>query len=272
MGLTGLIVSAAISLKRIDGPLIDQETIRFGSLDEFFDISRESDATHEYTVAWVDCIAREAKLGRGVFYRGNSTPKDDWRRRRRSLPPVPIDAPTWLLAPTVMKTFNLLYYHRTRRRRVTRTVHYEGFFFPLDSLPSWNRLYGKRGFLQHQCVVPFEGGNSAIREILERVVHCGNASFLAVLKTFGGVSSPGMMSFPRPGVTLAMDFPFKGTKTLQLLDELDGVVRAAGGALYPAKDCRMTAETFRVSNPKLDTFREFVDPEFSSSLWRRVNT
>jgi FAD/FMN-containing dehydrogenase len=184
---------------------------------------------------------------------------------------VPLDAPGWLLAPPLMKAFNQAYYHKSLKPQTRGDVHFDPFFFPLDRVPSWNRLYGRSGFLQHQCVVPFSGGDSSIREILDRIARSGMASFLAVLKTFGDVESPGLMSFPRPGVTLALDFPFRGRKTLDLLSELDGVVRAAGGALYPAKDARMSAETFRESYPKLAEFRKSIDPKFSSSLWRRVN-
>ena len=134
-----------------------------------------------------------------------------------------------------------------------------------------NRMYGKRGFLQYQFVVPFEDGFTSMREILGRIRRSGEGSFLTVLKTFGDIQSPGMLSFPRPGLTLALDFAYGGQKTLQLLDELDAIVRESGGAVYPAKDARMSAENFQAFFPKWREFARYVDPHFSSSFWRRVS-
>src|SRR5690606_9781449 len=133
-------------------------------------------------------------------------------------------------------------------------------------------MYGRRGFLQYQCVVPFDGDNVPIKEILDRIRRSGQGSFLTVFKTFGDVPSPGMLSFPRPGITLALDFPLQGQETLRLLDDLDTVVRESGGALYPAKDARMSAESFRASFPRWEEFARYVDPKFSSSFWRRVTS
>jgi len=149
-------------------------------------------------------------------------------------------------------------------------VHYDPFFYPLDAVKNWNRIYGKRGFFQYQFVVPFSGDSSAIREVFARIAKSGQGSFLAVLKTFGELKSPGMMSFPSPGVTLALDFPNKGTKTFELFAQLDRFLTSAGGRFYPAKDARMPAECFVKSYPNLEKFRAFIDPAFSSSFWRRV--
>ena len=151
-----------------------------------------------------------------------------------------------------------------------KVIPYDPFFYPLDTIKNWNRMYGTRGFLQYQCVVPFDNDNAAIKEVFTRITRSGEGSFLVVLKTFGALPSPGMLSFPKPGVTLALDFPIHGARTLRLLDELDGVVRASGGAVYPAKDARMSAESFQAFYPQWRDFAHFIDPQFSSSFWRRV--
>ena len=176
-----------------------------------------------------------------------------------------------MLNTLTVKSFNELYYHSQFSKRVHKVVPYEPFFYPLDSIHEWNRMYGKRGFLQYQFVVPFQDGFEAMREIIGRIQHSGEGSFLTVLKTFGTIPSPGMLSFPRPGLTLALDFAFDGQKTLRLLDELDEIVRQSGGAVYPAKDARMSAENFQAFFPRWQAFAHYVDPRFSSSFWRRVS-
>jgi hypothetical protein len=134
----------------------------------------------------------------------------------------------------------------------------------------WNRLYGKRGFFQYQCIVPYQDGYEVMKEILERISRSGEGSFLGILKTFGDVPSPGMLSFPRPGLTLALDFANRGQKTLCLLDALDTLVRQSGGIVYPAKDARMSPESFQTYFPRWQEFAQYIDPKFSSSFWRRV--
>ncbi len=151
-------------------------------------------------------------------------------------------------------------------------MHYEPFFYPLDAIHNWNRMYGRRGFLQYQFVVPFDHGDEAMRDILARIRHSGEGSFLTVLKQFGAIQSPGMLSFPRPGLTLALDFAFGGQKTLRLLDDLDEIVRESGGAVYPAKDARMSGANFRAFFPRWQEFAQNIDPHFSSSFWRRVSS
>ena len=273
LGLTGLILWAEIQLRRISSPLIRTECIRFDNLKEFFDIAGVSDQSHTYTVAWIDCLAMDRHLGRGVFFRGNhvedENPHPISRQPRRTLT-IPFDAPHLLLNRFAMKAFNLAYYHHHFSKRKEDIVHYDPFFYPLDAIHGWNRLYGSRGFLQYQCVVPFDAEGGAIREILQRVAQTGEASFLSVLKIFGAMRSPGMLSFPRPGVTLALDLPNAGPPTLRLLEALDDIVRLSGGAVYPAKDARMSADNFKVFFPRWEEFIRYVDPQFSSNLWRRV--
>lgn len=273
LGLTGLILWADIQLKPVPSGFINYESIRFENLDAFFELSESSDSKFEYTVAWIDCMAKGEKLGRGIFMRGNHA---DLGPNPPSPPPAgrrlnfPGNAPALLLNPFTVKIFNLLYYHKERLKQKHATVPYESFFFPLDAIRNWNRIYGRRGFFQYQCVVPFADGHAAIRSILARIADSGNASFLGVLKTFGNEISPGMLSFPRPGVTLALDFANLGDRTLRLFDELDAIVFDAGGALYPCKDARMPHAMFAAGFPRVDTFRKFIDPHFSSSFWRRV--
>ena len=269
LGLTGLITWAEIQLARIPGPWLAVETLRFRNLDEFFAINDDSTPDYEYTVAWIDCLAPAGQRGRGLYSRGNfvrglaGAP----HAPRRSLR-VPFTPPFPLVGGPGLKLFNRTYFHRPLKRRTL--THYQPFFYPLDAIGDWNRLYGPRGFVQHQCVLPPEGARTALTELLEVIATSGTGSFLVVLKTFGELPSPGMLSFARPGVTLALDFPFRGDSTLRLLDRLDCIVAEAGGAVYPAKDARMSAANFRRFFPNWPTFSAQTDPAFSSSFWRRV--
>jgi len=274
LGLTGIILWAEFQLKPIVNPYIDMEHIRFSSLDEFVQISAEADRKYDYTVSWVDILIGGKELCRGIFMAGNNNASRELAakkpKKKLSLV-VPFDFPSFVLNPLTVRSFNELYYHSQLSKRVHKVVHYEPFFYPLDSIHEWNRMYGKQGFLQYQFVVPFENGFEAMREILGRIRQSGEGSFLTVLKTFGDIKSPGMLSFPRPGLTLALDFAYGGQKTLQLLDDLDKVVRESGGAVYPAKDARMSAESFQAFFPRWQEFVQYVDPHFSSSFWRRVS-
>jgi FAD/FMN-containing dehydrogenase len=271
LGLTGLILWAELQLKPVAGSGIALERIRFRGLDEFFELSA-SDQDHEYTVAWVDCLARGRRLGRGIFMRGDHT-----TLQGKSPPPlqparlrIPVDAPAGTLNRLTMGAFNQLYYRGQLRGHLQTTVPYVPFFFPLDGMADWTRLYGSRGMVQYQCVVADDPNGKAIREVLDRVSRSSEIPTLAVLKRFGAVGSPGLLSFPRPGITLAVDFRFRGQSTLALLEELDHVVRHAGGAVYPAKDARMSPESFRAFFPQWEAFARSMDPKFSSSFWRRV--
>jgi len=272
LGLTGLMLWAEIQLKPIMNAFIQAETLRFPNLDAFFDIAARSENDYEYTVAWIDCLARGAALGRGLFIRGNHAPAQ-FNQALLKTPPgrqvnMPFAAPGFLLNRLIVRGFNACYFYRPIRKQAL--IHYLRFFYPLDALGHWNRIYGKRGFLQYQCVVPYDDGGSAIKSILGIISQSGMGSFLSVLKTFGDLPAPGMLSFPRKGVTLALDFPCRGGKTLRLLDRLDDVTRANGGAVYPAKDARMGAWSFQTYYPEWRRFAEYVDPKFSSSFWQRV--
>jgi hypothetical protein len=249
------------------------ENIRFGSLDEFFEISASSDTNYAYTVAWLDCVSSGSAFGRGIFMRGNHATADERGPKQKELPispQVPFDMPAFALNRFSVQAFNFVYYHKQRQQVIEQVVDYVPFFYPLDSVLHWNKIYGAGGFMQFQCVVGQKGGKAALRTVLEATVASGEASFLAVLKEFGDVQSPGMLSFPRPGYTLCLDFPNRGRKTLTLLKKLEDIVMESDGALYPAKDACMSPETFRKCFPRVQEFKSFIDPKASSSFWRRV--
>ena len=271
LGLTGLITFVEFRLLRIESDRIDQTTARFRSLDEFFDLSDAANARSPYVVAWLDTLRAE---GRGVLMDGDHAPAGP----SASLPApgkahtprvsLSVDAPSWALNPLTVRALNEGYFRAARPGQ--SQVGVEPFFYPLDAVGGWNRGYGRRGFLQYQFVVPHEDGAASVRNVLGRLARAGAGSFLAVLKTFGDVPSPGIMSFPRPGVTLALDLPNRGAATVALLQACDAVVRGAGGAVYPAKDACMTPESFRAFFPQWEDFSVHVDPAFSSTFWRRV--
>ena len=272
LGLTGVISVVALQLVPIQTAFIDAELIPFTSLPEFMALSAESEGGYEHTVSWIDCAAGQQHAGRGIFIRGNHSPGEARERMPHQAPKlsVPVDFPEFCLNRHTVGAFNTLYYHRLGGSRKSVRQHYSPFFHPLDAVNGWSRIYGKRGFYQYQCVVPFDGGLEAMTEMLRRIAASGQASFLAVLKTFGNLPSPGLLSFPRPGITLALDFANRGESTLALFRELDAIVRSSHGAWYPAKDARMSPQDFRASYPALDRFLPHVDPAFTSDFWKRM--
>lgn len=272
LGLTGLITWAEVQLRPLVSQMVEEESYKFAHLDQFFGLSDGSDSDFEYTVAWVDCLAHGEALGRGLFARSNHADmavKDSPKWPVKPLFTVPFCPPLSLVNRYSLRLFNGVWYGRQRERRVTRANHFAPFLFPLDRIGNWNLMYGPKGMVQYQCVLPGENGREVLRSLLRVIARSGQGSFLAVLKTFGDRQSPGMMSFPRPGVTLALDFAAT-PDVLQLLDRLDAMTVEAGGAVYPAKDARMSAATFRASFPQWERFATSIDPGFSSSFWRRV--
>ncbi len=270
LGLTGLVTWAELQLRRVQSPAMEVDTARFGNLREFFELSRGADATHEYTVAWIDCLARGANLGRGLFMRANhaEAPEPNALMRERVRQPrlaMPLTPPLSAVNALTLPLFNAAIYRLSRTGQ--RRQHYEPYFYPLDAIGGWNRAYGPRGFYQYQCVVT---GQEAVAEMIDTIARAGTGSALAVLKAFGTQPSRGWLSFARPGYTLALDFPNRGADTLRLFDSLDRIVTAAGGAIYPAKDARMPARLFQEAYPKWRQVEHLRDPQFSSSFWRRV--
>jgi FAD/FMN-containing dehydrogenase len=278
LGLTGLIRTVRLRLRPVTSDRIIGDSHRFTSLAQFFELTAASDAQYEYTVAWLDCASLGRNRGRGVFMRGNHAPaaaaiagtgelaQSCGRRTLR----VPVTSPISPFRTASVRLINSLYYHRPAAQQTHVSWHYRDFHFPLDRILEWNRLYGPHGFFQYQCALPDAEASAALTDMLGLIARAGQASCLSVLKKFGAMPSLGLMSFPRPGVTLALDFPNRGPRTLQLLESLDAITREAGGAVYPAKDARMSANSFRRYFPAWEEFQRYIDPKFSSSFWRRV--
>ena len=266
LGLTGVIVEAELQLKRVPGPWLTVETLPYRDLDEFFALADASEAGWEHTVSWIDCLHGE---GRGIFMRAHPADIDQPAPPPRAERRVPLVPPVSLVNPLSLKPFNALYY-ASKRRRTTSVQYYESFHHPLDALMDWNRIYGPHGFYQYQCVLPFASGRDGVRALLDRIAAAGMGSFLAVLKTFGRREPVGMLSFATPGVTLALDFPNQGERTLTLFESLDAIIRERGGRLYPAKDARMPRELFVAGYPRLNEFLPHRDPGISSAMSRRL--
>lgn len=274
LGLTGVITWAEFALTRISSSFIAQEQIQFTSLKEFFRLSEESEKDFEFTVSWVDCLNSDKDV-RGIFIRGNycadPQPENFLVHKPETFKSVPFFLPEWVLNKLSIRAFNKVYYNKNLAAKKIDIVHYEPFFYPLDSIHHWNKIYGRRGFLQYQFVVPYKtDSGAALGEIFSILQRSQMGSFLAVLKTFGTRPSEGLMSFPQEGVTLALDFPNYGDQLLKILEECDRIVRYAGGAVYPAKDARMSRENFGAFFPRLNEFEKYLDPHLSSSFWRRV--
>jgi FAD/FMN-containing dehydrogenase len=269
LGLTGMIVSAELQLRAIPGPGVRVESLRFEQLEDFFELSEDSADPYEYTVAWIDCLARGRHLGRGIFQRANHCALDASRTRAPARLSLPVSLPFSLVNPLSLRVFNAIHYHRAGATSRCTVDPFESFFFPLDRIEHWNRLYGAKGFHQYQCVVPVAVARDAIRLLLGIISTQGIGSFLAVLKQCGPATSCGLLSFPMEGTTLALDFP-AGTETTRLFERLDEVVIQAGGRLYPAKDSRMPAHLFQSGYPRWRELASFRDPRCQSTFWRRV--
>jgi FAD/FMN-containing dehydrogenase len=270
MGLTGLITWAEVRLRPIASRRIRYDSVKFHGIDEFLALAG-ANRHAECTMAWIDCISGGRNFARGIYMLGDHSevlePMKPSRKPRLS---VPFDFPRWVLNRYSMRTFNELYYRKQFRRQKSGLVDYEPFFYPLDGILHWNRIYGKRGFLQFQCVVPWKYGRDGIEAILQAISESGLASFLAVLKVMGEVPSRGIMSFPQPGITLALDLVIEPEITFPLFNRLAEMTRELGGRLYPAKDARMTGPQFRAFYPEWEEFASHRDPAFTSAFWQRV--
>ncbi|KQQ88205.1 FAD-binding oxidoreductase [Aureimonas sp. Leaf324] len=271
MGLTGIVTRIRLRLLAVPSLTIRETTHRLSCLDDYFARAAEADERHEYAVAWIDQLARGARFGRGHLICGDHAGKGDHTgRARRPLFSVPFTPPVSPLRGLALKAFNELNFRKLRRAEVTRNVPFDGFFYPLDRIGGWNRLYGPQGLHQHQSVVPEEMGRQAARALMECAVAHGQGSFLTVLKRFGDLPSPGLLSFPRRGYTLTLDFPNRGPSTLALMDELDRITIEAGGAVNPYKDARMAPEVFAASFPRWRRLEAMRDPAIVSDFWRRT--
>lgn len=270
LGLTGLLSWVEIQLMPVNNPWMWVESHRFNNLEHFWQLNKEAEQQWPYTVAWIDCLASGNSQGRGILFAGKHAAHQAnlpiYKEGRKR---IPIDPPISLINGLSLRSFNTLYYRQSIKPQGSLS-HYAPYFYPLDSIQDWNRIYGRKGFYQYQCVLPPEVAREATAQLLDAIAKSGQGSFLAVLKTFGSQPSLGMLSFARPGTTLALDFPNLGDKTLKLLNQLDDIVSEAGGALYPAKDARMPASLFQSGFPEWEHFSEFIDPAFSSHFWQRV--
>jgi FAD/FMN-containing dehydrogenase len=267
LGLTGLIVEAEIQLRPASGPWLDTETIPYANLSEFFELADSSEKEWEHTVSWIDCMSNK---GQGIFMRANPNKELQAPPKMRDEKKMPFVPPISLVNSVTLRPFNFAYRNLQKYKAGSSVVHYEPFFYPLDKLLEWNRMYGPKGFFQYQSVIPRDVGQDATQAMLKEIEKSGEGSFLAVLKTFGNRESLGMLSFPEPGVTLALDFPNHALRTHKLMDRLDAIVKEAKGRIYPAKDARMPRELFEAGYPKLNEFLKYRDSGISSSLSRRL--
>jgi FAD/FMN-containing dehydrogenase len=271
IGLTGIIKSVRFQLKRIENPFMYVENIKFNNLDEFYSINEESERDFPYTVSWVDCTTKGKSMGRGIYMRGKHASNSDIDKQFEHKDggiPFPIQAP--FINIFTVKAFNKLFYSKQLKRVTKQIVPYEPYFYPLDFVDGWENAYGKNGFLQHQFVLPTGSSKDILKEIFNLIVSSGMSSFLTVLKTFGELKSPGMLSFPQKGITLAIDYRMEGQKTLDLLKKIDDLLVETGGRIYPGKDARMSKEHFHKFYPNFDKFVKYIDPKFSSSFYRRI--
>ncbi len=287
MGLTGVILSARLRLRQVDSTNVFVDYYKAVNLEDALDKMETSDARYDYSVAWIDALSTGKALGRCILMSGNHAPASELPSRARKLPPgtgngaavstrpkwnLLADFPSGTLNQLTVKAFNAVYYaiHSTAPRQL---VSFEKFFYPLDAIDNWNRMYGKDGFVQYQIALPQASGREGLRVVLDRLARSGCASFLAVLKRFGE-AGPGLLSFPLHGYTLALDIPVR-RGLIPFLHELDRMTLDHGGRVYLAKDAVLRPEDFAAMYPKLDSFRSIqrrLDPKrlFSSSLARRL--
>ncbi|HEY0004144.1 MAG TPA: FAD-binding oxidoreductase [Pyrinomonadaceae bacterium] len=283
MGLTGIITELSFELIPVESAYMLVQHHQAADLDASLSLLEDKAFDDRYTVAWIDCLAGGRNLGRSVLMRGHHAKVEELPAKLQTKPlhvsaqgghKLPFDLPSWVLNPLSMTAFNQLYYHWQGARKKPFIAHYESFFYPLDAIGNWNRMYGRRGFVQYQCVLPPRGAREGLKTLLEKLTESRRASFLAVLKRFGP-EGRGLLSFPMEGYTLALDLPLGDESLFALLDQLDLIVLQHGGRVYLAKDARMKAEAFAAMYPRLPEWRRIkaqVDPlnRFTSDLARRL--
>lgn len=270
LGLTGIIEWVEISLMPIRSNMIEGVITRFNRLSEFFELSNTLDSAHEYSVAWIDCVAKKEATGRGVYMVGNHASEGKLLLERKPKLAIPFAPPFSLINNLSLRIFNEIYWRSHARQQQSLYIGYAPFFYPLDRILKWNHIYGRKGFQQYQCLIPTRNAESAIYALLNAIAGSGMGSFLAVLKRCGDLVSPGLLSFPQPGTSLALDFPQHYQLESRLFPRLDAIVRESGGRLYPAKDAHMSGEDFRRSYPTWGQLEALRDPSLCSRLWKRV--
>ena len=270
MGLSGIILSAKFKLKNIETSFIRQERIKAENLEEIFRLFDESESW-TYNVAWIDCLQKGENLGRSILMRGEHAFKHELplnlqnnllQLQKKISPKIPFFFPGFVLNNLTVKLFNFLYFKKQSKKMVKNIVHFEDFFYPLDVVTDWNRIYGKNGFIQYQLVLPKATGKEGMKEILETIAGSGNGSFLAVLKLFGKANEEAYNSFPIEGYTLALDFKMNA-KLKNLVEKLDKIVESYGGRIYLTKDS--------MSKPSLVNYLENVNnSKFVSLQSKRI--
>lgn len=272
MGLTGIILDAQIILSRISSAFLDQQTIKTANLKETFEAFEQHQAA-PYSVAWLDCLAKGEKLGRCLLMTGDFRDDGLLSYRLKAKPGVPCDFPSFSLNQWSIKAFNALYYGKAKAGQSTQRVDIDSFFYPLDAIGNWNRIYGKNGFVQYQFVLPKESSYEGLREILDNISRRGKGSFLAVLKLCGAANE-NYLSFPMEGYSLALDFKIE-PGVFDLLNLLDEIVVQHGGRIYLAKDARVSKSVFQKGYPQIEAFRALrqqykMNEKFNSSQSRRL--
>lgn len=277
MGLTGIILEVQFRLKRIQTSYIRQKQIKASHLDEVMQLF-EANAEFTYSVAWIDCLKRGKHFGRSILMLGEHATTDETpvenklTTKDKTLLTVPFHFPSFVLNSYSVKLFNALFYAKNYKKEMDSVVHYDGFFYPLDSILEWNKIYGRKGFVQYQFVLPLEKSKQGLSDILTRISKMGIGSFLAVLKLFG--EQDNLISFPMRGYTLALDFPILAG-LFEFLDELDRIVADHGGRIYLSKDARMKKEIFWSTYPHAKEFQLILqkyDPDnrFNSLMAQRL--
>lgn len=272
MGLTGIISEATIQLRRIDSSYIVSRHLPATDLEQVLNLLNDPDSDDDYSVAWIDCLASGKNLGRSIVILGHHAKNGELTAEQRT-DPYPIHAPIrWnfpfipplsLINRWTVKAFNNVYYQVHSSVSGSQVVPYDGFMYPLDSVGHWNRVYGRKGFVQYQFVLPTDQAADGLREVLERITQQRTASFLAVIKRFGP-QGQGLLSFPKTGYTLALDIPITGQDLFPQLDELDCIVLRRQGRVYLAKDMRLSPESYRVMYPRsyeFDAIKKRLDPD-----------
>ena len=262
MGLTGVITRVKFSLKKIETAYIKQKQIKAENLEELIRLFDEY-KHYTYSVAWVDCLKKGKQFGRSILMLGEHAKMEDLNEKQKKSPlrlhpkkqiALPFNLPSWALNNLTVKTFNFLFYGKNLKKEIDNVISYEPFFYPLDIVLHWNRMYGKKGFVQYQFVMPLEAKEGLI-EIMNTIGASGMGSFLTVLKVFGKQDS--LISFPKEGYTLAMDFAVR-KGLMEFLDKLDEIVLKYGGRLYMSKDARMKPSALQAGYPKLEEFKTIV--------------
>tara|TARA_B110000483_G_C18170664_1_gene533135 strand:+ start:421 stop:1734 length:1314 start_codon:yes stop_codon:yes gene_type:complete len=271
LGLTGIILEVEIQLTKISSSYLDVETIPFNNLEEFFKLERESVNDYEFTVSWIDLTNKGTSFSKGIFQRANWKKDSIFKKHTSSMLKVPFSLGINLVQESLIKIFNKVYFLIALKRKSSQKIHYSSFFYPLDFLGGWNKLYGRKGFCQYQLVFPPDVSLAGLNEIFESLKRNKFMPRLCVLKTFGSIKSHGYLSFPMEGTTLTMDFPYQENKVKKLFSEFSLIVSKFNGKIYPAKDINIDKQNFKKYFKDIDMLSKFKDPNIESDFWKRVS-